>query len=137
MADTFIVPNSGERWALKAYADKFTSGGKIRLFKNNATLTATMVVGDLTEADFAGYAEINAAWAGDPVTDSNGKAVIFHAPCQWTKSGATGNTIYGWYLIDDASYGDLQFVYKWDATKDMSDDGDQITFFPFLRAVSE
>jgi len=72
---------------------------KLRLFQNNYTPLTTSVIGDFTEATFSGYAGQNiGSWA---VAVLSGSKYILTAPALTFShsGGATGNTIYGYYIV--------------------------------------
>lgn len=81
---------------------------KVILFKNEVTVNMNTILGDLTEADFDGYAarDIAAnAWpqSVDPATgDSMLDARPDSTPFLWETTGVTDlpQTIYGWAVVD-------------------------------------
>jgi len=89
--------------SLDAYLDAaYTAGYAWGLFKNNVTPTEDTVIGDLTKADFSGYAgEIpfthwNAAAFSTPRSEADASDVV------WTHNGGgTSNDIYGYYVVDE------------------------------------
>lgn len=109
---------------------------KVHLFKNNATISHSTVLTDLTEANFSGYAAVNLSGGAVAASlDASGRAVISWDTVSWTKSGATGNTIYGYYLTDNADL--LSGVEKWDNPIDMSTDGLQLAMTPKDTTASQ
>jgi hypothetical protein len=120
-----IVTNAGEKtlleWAFKS------SGGalKLKLFKNNATVSATTVAGDLTEADFSGYTArtlARATWNA-PSTNTDGKAEIRYSEDQ-VYNFASSQSIYGYYLTDSSDV--LLAVEKYSAVRNQVS-GDEYT----------
>jgi hypothetical protein len=98
-----VVTNVGERllldWALK------NAGGalKLKLFKNNATISAATVAADLTEADFTGYTArtlARASWNA-PATNADGKAEMRYSVDQVYDFGSD-QSIFGYYLTDSS-----------------------------------
>src|SRR5919204_2712033 len=89
----------------------------IKLAKNNVTITRATVIGDLTEANFSGYASQSIGAWGAPVYDAANHRYSSTAPTNtWTNStGVVGNTIYAVYVVD--SSGNLIFV---EAARDSS-----------------
>lgn len=79
---------------------------KIRLFKNNFTVSDTAALADFTEADFDGYGAINVAdgstWTG-PIIDPDGNLKSV-SPTNYTfienDPETTPNTVYGYYITD-------------------------------------
>lgn len=70
----------------------------VHLFKNDMTPTPTTVIGDLTEADYTGYAaQPVGAWGGAFV-NAEGKAQVTAPSLQFQPSGSTvTNVCYGYY----------------------------------------
>jgi hypothetical protein len=76
----------------------------LRLFQSNTTASSSTVVSDLTEANFDGYSAAvltRSSW-GDPSTVSGSAVATYGTATTWT-CGATGNTIYGFYLTENTS----------------------------------
>lgn len=75
---------------------------KLRLFKNDVTLAPTLVIGGLTQADFAGYAEIALSALSAADIDGDGKGFKQILANNFTRSSTgTAQTIYGWYIVID------------------------------------
>jgi len=96
------VPNAAELKLLDQLRVSLNATpATLRLFKNNYTPVDGTVVGDLTEADFSGYAAINVTDLGSPSTVSGRAVTVSAAAKVFTHSGgATGNSIYGYYVTD-------------------------------------
>jgi len=118
-----VVTNVGElrllEWALKS------AGGtlKLKLFSNNATVSATTVAADLIEATFTGYTArtlARASWNA-PVTNGAGKAEIRYGTDQ-VYDFASDQSIYGYYLTDSSDV--LLAVEKFSAVRNQIS-GDQ------------
>jgi hypothetical protein len=79
-------------------------GAKIHLFSGNTALTPGLVVGDLTEATFHGYAALSVTWGTpffDPLTGLptvTGGLSTFRS----TSPFSGGQTINGWYITNTA-----------------------------------
>jgi len=79
-------------------------GAKLHLYAGSTALTPGMVVGDLTEATFHGYASATITWTGvylDPSTGIPtlvGELVNFISTAVFTG----GQTINGWFVTDSA-----------------------------------
>jgi len=76
------------------------AGLKVRLFKNNYTPVAGSVIGSFTEANFSGYTPGSLGTLGAATTVSGRASTTAATANTWTKSGATGNDIYGYYVTD-------------------------------------
>jgi hypothetical protein len=78
------------------------TGVSMALFVNNIVPTPQTALGDLTEATFAGYAELTLlkTWSVGGVGGGQPTAVL-DQPTVFTSSGPTSpaQTVYGWYLI--------------------------------------
>lgn len=100
------------------------SFGKLRLFNANLVIDHTTTRLDLhnAEADFSGYAAHTlAGGAVLPALDAGNRAITQWTPATFTKNGATGNDIYGYWLETNA--GALQMVEKFDAPIPLQVDG--------------
>ena len=91
------VPDVGENKILEAVVNKTAPENLVlRLFQNNITPSDTDTAATYTEANFTGYASItlpgaswNAASAG---------SITYGSQQSFTCSGASSNSIYGYYL---------------------------------------
>jgi hypothetical protein len=75
----------------------------LKLYQNNYTPVNTSVAGDFTVATFTNYVDktlTRAGWAA--ATTVSNKARSTYAQQSWT-CGASGNTIYGYYVIGATS----------------------------------
>lgn len=106
----------------------------LRLYKSTMTPAHSSVLADFdaVEADFSGYAEQAPAY-GSPVLASN-RATVTGDPLSWTKSGVTGNTIYGYYS-GDASLDTMTGAEEFNSAEIMTTDGDTMTVQPILSIV--
>lgn len=103
------VPDDAELLFAQMIKDNWTT--VIRLFKNDKVPANGDDVSDYTEADFSGYAEqdITSGWA-NPIT-LNDKATLIGSTAVFTHNGGpTGNSIYGYYIVD--GNGDLLFAER-------------------------
>lgn len=97
-----IVPNQSKNDFLQAViSGTAMNGWKLRLFANNATISATTVLADLTEATFTGYAAVTTATWPAPALDGSNRGSSLNTQGQFTPTagGGSGN-IYGWYLTN-------------------------------------
>ena len=100
-----IVPDAGELELLTKLLINTTDTENylLRLYKNSYSPSGSTVIGDFTEADFTTYAEKTLArgdWAS-PSTVAN-KAESSVTAQSWT-CGASGNTVYGYYVVGATS----------------------------------
>lgn len=99
------------------------------LFQNDVDLDDPLILSDLVEANFSGYARVHPTWpaASDP---GNGDAASLSPACVWTHDGGgTANTIYGIAVVnDDGGFGTVLIdVYKFPAAITMALAGDNIS----------
>lgn len=73
---------------------------KLRLFKNNLEVEPATVLGDFTEANYSGYAEIPLDDMPDPEVSPGGKARIQAGDFSFLHDGGpTPNDVYGYYIV--------------------------------------
>jgi len=79
-------------------------GAFLRVFKNNYTPINTSVLGDFTEADFDGYAEIELlGWSAAALNvDNKGETELAVQVFEMT-GNTTPNTVYGIYVVSAAN----------------------------------
>lgn len=80
-------------------------GGKAMLYKSNTTITTGTVKADLTEADFAGYAQITLAAGNFPGASVSGHVAssTYSVTLTWTRSTTgTSQTVYGMAILNSA-----------------------------------
>ena len=70
------------------------------LFKNNVTIDEDTVLADLTEADFDGYAALDAVNEPEPTINGSDEAQSLGEELEWVKTGAPEavQQIYGVYV---------------------------------------
>jgi len=107
-----VIPNVGEVELLnKMLKDEDLT---LKLFKNNFTPDASTVIGDFEESDFTNYnsfALLKSGWSID-IVSGKAKAKYGTDP-SWT-CGATGNTVYG-YWIEGATSVTLLWTERFDS----------------------
>lgn len=106
------------------------SSPKLRLYKNDYTPDNDAALGNLTEADFDGYAAVDPANFGAPFTENTRKAIL-GGPFAWIKqAGMNNNTVFGYYItIMDQGVEKLLFVQRFSASKDMTVFQNTMAFF--------
>jgi len=127
-----VVTNEGE----EAFLDLLTSVNySLRLFKSDTDVTDATVVGDLTEADFAGYAAItlnSASWTTTPGSPS----VATYAQQTFTRSSSGAQQlVYGYYVT--TAGGALRWLEKFDSAVIMELINDAIKITPRLTLRDE
>jgi len=72
----------------------------IKLFKEPITPGADVVAADFTEADYSGYADVEAPKVGSPYRDNVGNVCMsFESAHFQPTSFDVENTIYGWFAV--------------------------------------
>jgi len=110
---------------------------KVRLFKNNYTPVAGSVIASFTEANFSGYAAGNLGTLAAATTVSGKASTTAGTSNTWTKSGATGNDVYGYYITDSGGT-----VLYWAerggaAPYSLNTNGEGLSVTPVLTLASE
>jgi len=107
----------------------------LHLFQNNYVPLLTDVVGNFTEATFSGYASQNPSW-GAAFINGSVQAEVDAIALTFTRSaGATSNTIYGIYVLDNA--GVLTYAERFPAPVTMTTTGDAITYTPKVTLINQ
>lgn len=104
-----VIPNAGELVLLDKMLKAALSvdeGYIVKLYQSNLSLTQTMVAADLdaVEANFTGYVGktlTRAGW-GASVLSTTIASSTYATVQSWT-CGATGNTIFGYYVVGATS----------------------------------
>ena len=97
------TPNQGELELLdKMLKDPLVTDENyiLRLYQNNYTPDDSSVVGSFTEASFTNYAAVTmtrAGWNASVTVSNKAESSYGSAPLSWT-CGASGNTVYGYYV---------------------------------------
>jgi hypothetical protein len=132
------IPDVSQLTWLDSLRSVFNGAGLVvRLFKNNYTPVAGSVIASFTSADFSGYTPgalgtlAAAATVGGKASSTAGTANT------WTKSGATGNDIYGYYVTNAAGT-----VLYWaergaGAPYSLNTNGEGLSVTPVITLASE
>ena len=101
---------------------------RIRLYKNNPTISDDTQLSDLTEADYDGYAPFSSAGWGGPTLDTNADEYLLSPVAVFQKAaGSIPNTVYGYFVtIEGAGGSKLMGVEKFDTPQSMTASTDQI-----------
>lgn len=109
----------------------------LMLFQNNYTPDQDDASGSFTEATFTDYAArtlTRATWNTAQVNGTKAESSYGTTPESWT-CGATGNTIYG-YWMEGATSGDVLWAERF-ATSRVLADGDVLNITPKFTLSSE
>lgn len=105
----------------------------LKLFQNDIDPTPETVIGDLEEATFTGYADVNALAFGTPYYDIDGNAIVTAPSHEFVASGSgVANVIYGWYLTDDPAT-KLLAAFRFQESVGIGGAGQGVTVVPFLK----
>ncbi|MDQ5980468.1 MAG: hypothetical protein QG602_3445 [Verrucomicrobiota bacterium] len=142
----FVLSNEGEKLLLDAAVGKVAAGNlKLKLFQNNVTPGHADTTATFTVATFTGYTTVtlttsswNAGVAGTGTgTALANKASIDYAQQTFTMgTPGTTNTIYGYYITDNAET-TLLGAEKFSTAKSMAVSGDAIKITPKLTLSTE
>lgn len=123
---------------LAVLADLVGAGGQfdaciLKLFQNDVIPTRDSVLADLDEADFTGYADVNAVAFGTPYYDADGAGIVTAPSHEFVATGSTiANVIYGFYLTDDPATV-LRAAYRFADPVGIGAAGQGVTVVPFLK----
>jgi len=102
-----MIPESFRLFDNDKMVTEFNNGNwRLHLFKNDFDPAAnpTFDAADLTEADFSGYAPIVSNNWATSVTQGDGSALSQDDIRTFTRAaGATSNSVYGYYLMDQTN----------------------------------
>lgn len=119
-----VIPDQGKGYFLLiCFGSQGAAAGDLhlRLFKNDYTPADGSALGDFTEADFSGYAEIvihPGDWDDVAIVSNVAEMQTTVAP-SWTATAGTPNTVYGWYLAYTGS-GIVVAAQRFDSPRDMT-----------------
>lgn len=105
---TLWTPNLGQLQLLDKMLKKALStdeGYYLKLYQNNYTPDANSAPGSFTEATFTNYAVMTlarATWNASVIVSGAAQTSYGSSPLSWT-CGASGNTIYGYYVVGATS----------------------------------
>lgn len=126
------VTNAGERTLLDV---ALTNWGAmtVRLARAAFTVADDMVIGEVTEATYPGYAPQTIVYTGLSAGSPGGRAIATFTPIVFLCSGTTPpNLIYGWWLQDGASR--ILIAERFTGSpRPMAGVSDSITIEPTLR----
>ncbi len=135
MANQLVISDDAIVRQMGVLKDNILNGSGLHLYKANVTPAHGDVISDYAsiEAGFDGYSPATPTWTA--ITIGSNRAQSTGSPISWTKSGATGQTIYGYFLQRPGSY--LVGAKKFASAIDMNDDGDNMTVQPIGTLVDQ
>lgn len=131
---TLVVPDVGEAELLDKMLKDALSVDEdytLKLFKSDSTPAESDTAGTYTEADFTNYAAktlTRSGWAS--ATTTTGTTSTSYAQQSWT-CGATGNTVYGYFVVG-ATSGTLLWAERF-ATARVLASGDTLNLTPAFQ----
>lgn len=93
---TFLIPNVGKTKRLDR-AQSTSATWQVALYTNAVVWATTTVIGDITEATFAGYARVAPAFPAASVVSNKGSSTA--GTLAYTITAAS-QTIVGYYILD-------------------------------------
>jgi hypothetical protein len=111
---------------------------KMRLFQTNLIVDHTTTIADLIAAicTFSGYADYTlTGGAVSPGLDAEARAFITWDANTWTKTGATGNLVYGYWI--ESATPEIQLVEKFDNPIPLLVDGAFVQMTPKFTVRSQ
>lgn len=132
-----LVTNRGEQYFAQLIKEAIagTAAGvtlEMHLIKADFTPSNTTTIGtiDNDEADFTGYAQWDMPTPSNATITSN-KGQLDFGSNTWEKDGATGNSIYGFWIQDSTDSGsDIPIVVvKFTSSYDMSVDNTTLPIY--------
>ena len=133
---SLVLPNEGKENVLIAFDMTFAGTISINLYKNDYTPDANSVLGSFTIADFSGYAGhvLGAGAVAGP--DAFNRWVLTWAQQTWTKNGAVGNSIYGYFIVNAGNK--ILLAERFAAAPiDMTVNGNSIVMTPVFTMKSQ
>jgi hypothetical protein len=123
-----VYPLASQVKRLQTIGNLMHDPHNVFLFQNNITPTPSIVLADLVEATFDGYApKANVQYGAAFLNDAGQAQITEDLVNTWTMSGpVTPNTVYGYYITDAA--GILVCVERFDQPQEMAGVGDTIQF---------
>lgn len=129
-----IYPNEG---LVEQLTRILSQGIRVKLFKNDIDPDKATVVGDLTEADWTGYASVDMDDTDFTLTGISGDAgYALAAPITFANGSGSAKSAYGYYVTtqDDAT---LLAAARFDSAPITKADGEQWVVTPVWGDSSE
>jgi hypothetical protein len=110
----------------------------LKLYTNDFSPSLTTVLGDFTEATYAGYNPAGTIVSfTPPALNAGGKAEIVYTNYNSFVSAPSGNTIYGYYVIDNFDPSKLLWAERLPSPIRMQLIGDSISIVVRFTLLSE
>ena len=95
----YVVPDASETAVLQTAIN--AGNLKLKLFKNNATITSSTVLSDLTESTYTGYSAKTLTSGSFTVSSSSGTAQAVYANQTFACTSGS-ESVYGAFITDSA-----------------------------------
>ena len=96
-----ICFNKGAQEILTRALNKGATGDvKLKLYKSNTTLSETTAIGDLTIADFTGYADATLSGASWTITDADPSSASYAKQTFTSSAGSQNQAVYGYVVTN-------------------------------------
>lgn len=135
-----VVPDQGELELLdKMLKDALSTNENyiLKLYKNDVTPTNVFAPGSFTEADFTNYAArtlSRATWNAAVTVSGKAESSYGTSPQSWT-CGASGNTVYG-YWVEGAASAKVLWAERFSTSRVLAS-GDVLNITPKFTLASE
>ena len=135
-----VVPDTGELRLLDIMLKLALSTDEnqiLKLFKSDTTPSASSAPGSFTEADFTSYAArtlSRSTWNAAATVSNKAESSYGSTPQSWT-CGATGNTIYG-YWVEGSTSATCLWAERFSTSRVVAN-GDILNITPKFTLASE
>lgn len=119
------MPKTARSKLLTTISDELLSTNTLHCYSNEVNITPDLVLTDLTESAFGGYAAISNITFGEPFYDNGDVVAMVSGGSQFNHSGSgDAETVRGLYLKD--TDGDLIAVHELETPKGMATANDSL-----------
>lgn len=135
-----VVPDQGELRLLDIMLKEALTTNEnhiLKLFRNDVTPSASFIAASLTEANFTNYAArtlTRANWNAATTVSGKAESSYGTTPQSWT-CGATGNTVYG-YWVESSVSGKVLWAERFSTSRVLSTN-DVLNITPKFTLASE
>ena len=126
-----VLFNAGAAEIMSRAVNKSATGDlKLKLYKSNTTLSKATVIGDLTLADFTGYADASFTGANWSVTTANPSVTSYAKQTFTSTAGSQNQDVYGYVVTNSAGTVALWGETFSDGPYNIVNNGDKIEVTP-------
>lgn len=129
-----VLFTKGAQLIMSRALNKSATGDlRLKLFKSNTTLTTATAIGDLTLADFTGYADITLTGASWGVTDAAPSVSSYALQTFTSTAGSQNQDVYGYVVTDAAGTTAIWGETFSDGPYNIANNGDKIEITPIFN----